>query len=117
MIGLAAVPGFPGNQTSLNPAGPAAAHIEHTFALIFWITATVYCLVMTVLVISVWRRRHGTTAMPEPQPTTQASDRFATRAVAGAMMVTLVLLFVMLISSFMTSRVLGKMNGLTARTI
>ena len=33
------------------------------------------------------------------------------------MMVTLVLLFVMLISSFMTSRVLGKMNGLTARTI
>ena len=38
MILMAAVPGFLSNQTSLNPAGPAAAHIEHTFALIFWIT-------------------------------------------------------------------------------
>jgi cytochrome c oxidase subunit II len=52
MIALT-VPGFRGNQTSLNPAGPAAAHIEHTFSEIFWITASVYCLVMLVLVIAV----------------------------------------------------------------
>ena len=58
MILLAAIPGFPSNQTSLNPAGPAAAHIEHTFALIFWITGTVYLLTLTVLTYFVWRRRH-----------------------------------------------------------
>ncbi len=114
---LLALPGFGGNQSSLNPVGPAAAHIEHTFAVIFFITATVYCLVMAVLVISVWRRRHGLGDMPQPQPTSEASDRVASRAVGAAMAVTLLLLFTMLVSSFRTSRALGKMNGLTARTI
>ena len=117
MIALAAIPGFSGDQSSLNPAGPGAAHIEHTFALIFWITATVYCLVMAVLVISVWRRRHDSTTMPEPQPTTERSDRFATRAVGCAMAITVGLLFVMLISSFFTSRALGRMNNEKALTI
>ena len=58
MMALQAVPGFPGNQTSLNPIGPGAAHIEHNFALIFLVTSIVYCLTMLVLVISVWRRRN-----------------------------------------------------------
>jgi heme/copper-type cytochrome/quinol oxidase subunit 2 len=44
-----AVPGFGSNQSSLNPAGPSAAHIEHTFAVIFWITTIVYLLVLTAL--------------------------------------------------------------------
>ncbi len=117
MIVFAAVPGFPGNQSSLNPAGPAAAHIEHTFAVIFWITAIVYFLVMAALVVSVWRRHHSLDTFPEPQQTTEASDRLATRAVAAAMAVTLVLVFIMLISSFRTSRALGKMNNETALTI
>jgi cytochrome c oxidase subunit 2 len=117
MMVFASVPGFSGNQTSLNPAGPAAAHIEHTFAVIFWITATVYLLVMAVLVVSVSRKRSSLDTFPEPQQTTEASDRLATRAVAVAMALTLVLVFVMLISSFRTSRVLGKMNNETALTI
>jgi cytochrome c oxidase subunit 2 len=117
MILMTAVPGFPSNQTSLNPAGPAAAHIEHTFALIFWITGTVYFLTLAVLVYFVWRRRYTLSTMPEPQPTTDESDRFATRTVAGAMVLTVVLLFVMLISSFVTSRRLGKMNEQQALTI
>ena len=52
MILLAAIPGFPGNQTSLNPAGPAAAHIEHTFALIFWITERFTFSLLTALTTS-----------------------------------------------------------------
>jgi len=117
MMVFASVPGFSGNQTSLNPAGPAAAHIEHTFAVVFWITATVYLLVMAVLVVSVCRKRSSLDTFPEPQETTEASDRLATRAVAVAMALTLVLVFVMLISSFRTSRALGKMNNETALTI
>jgi cytochrome c oxidase subunit 2 len=117
MILVAAIPGFPSNQTSLNPTGPAAAHIEHTFALIFWITGTVYFLTLAVLVYFVWRRRYTPDALPTPQPTTVESDRLATRAVAGAMALTVVLLFVMLISSFITSHRLGKMNEQQAMTI
>lgn len=117
MILMAAIPGFSGNQTSLNPAGPAAAHIEHTFALIFWITASVYLLTLAVLVYSVWRRRHTIGAMPQPQQTSETSDRFATRAVAAAMALTVILLFVMMVSSFITSHHLGKMNEQQALTI
>lgn len=117
MILLAAIPGFPSNQTSLNPAGPAAAHIEHTFALIFWITGTVYLLTLAVLTYFVWRRRYTLDTLPSPHPTTGESDRFATRAVTGAMVLTVVLLFVMLISSFVTSHRLGKMNEQQALTI
>ena len=112
-----AVPGFGGNQTALNPAGPAAAHIEHTFALIFWITATVYCCVLAALVYFVWRRRHTLGTIPAPQQTSDADDRFASRAVAAAMAVTVVLLFVMLVSSFVTSHRLGKLNDQQALRI
>jgi len=114
---LAAIPGFPSNQTSLNPAGPAAAHIEHTFALIFWITATVYFITLAVLMYFVWSRRWTLALAPIPQPTSDASDRLATRAVAAAVAVTVLLLFVMLISSFVTSHRLGKMNDQQALTI
>jgi cytochrome c oxidase subunit 2 len=117
MIALQTVPGITGNQTPLNPVGPGAAHIEHNFALIFWITSIVYCLTMLVLVIAVWRRRNTLSTIPAPEQTTEASDRFTVRAVAGAMIVTVLLLFVILINSFLTSRRLGKMNGENALTI
>jgi cytochrome c oxidase subunit 2 len=117
MMLLAAVPGFRGNQTSLNPVGPGAAHIEHEFALIFWITATVYLVVLTVLVVSIFRRRYSLELMPAPQQTTPESDRLATRVVTGAMIATTLLLFVMLIGSFRASRALGSMNNESALTI
>jgi cytochrome c oxidase subunit II len=111
------IPGFSGNQTALNPAGPAAVHIEHTFALIFWITTTVYLLALTAVIYVVTRRRYQLTLMPEPLPTTKESDRVVTRAVAAAMVLTVMLLFVMMISSFITSRRIGRMNDQQALTI
>jgi cytochrome c oxidase subunit 2 len=117
MILMASVPGFSSNQTSLNPAGPAAAHIEHTLALIFWITGTVYLLTIAALIYFVWRRRCALETLPAPQSTTEQSDRFAARAVVGAMALTVFLLFIMLISSLVTSRRLGKMHEKQALTI
>jgi cytochrome c oxidase subunit 2 len=114
---LAAVPGFTQNQSSLSPVGPAAAHIEHEFALIFWITMAVYALVILVLVISVVRRRHSLDVMPEPLSTSDESDRTARRSVAGAMVGTVVLLFLMMIGSFETSRALAGMNDENALAI
>lgn len=117
MMALQAVPGFPGNQTSLNPIGPGAAHIEHNFALIFLVTSIVYCLTMLVLVISVWRRRNTLNVIPDPEHTSEESDQFTVRAVSGAMIVTVVLLFLILMNSFLTSRRLGQMNNDKALTI
>jgi cytochrome c oxidase subunit 2 len=114
---LAAMPGFAQNQTSLNPVGPAAAQIEHEFTLIFWITTVVYALVIVVLAIIVARRRHSLDVMPDPLSTTDESDRTARRSVAAAMAVTVILLFLMMIGSFETSRALGSMNDENALTI
>jgi cytochrome c oxidase subunit 2 len=103
------VPGFHGGQSSLNPVGPQASQIEHHFALTFWITGTVYLAVMLVLAAFVWRRRQRLPDIPAPLPTNEASDRFATYAVAWAMAGTVLLLFVMLVGSFLTSRAIASL--------
>jgi cytochrome c oxidase subunit 2 len=113
----AAIPVFQGNQSSLNPAGPAAAHIEYTFALIFYITAIVYVVTLMALIYFVTRRRHYLAHIPAPIQTSEASDRLANRAVGGAIGLTVLLLFVMMISSFATSRRIGLMNNQQALTI
>lgn len=114
---IAAVPGFPGNQTSLNPVGPGAEHIESEFALIFWITLAVYCIVLLALVVYVVRRRHSLSEIPPPLPTSDQSDKRAQRAVGGAIIATVLLLFVMMIGSFVTGHALGNMNREKAYTI
>jgi cytochrome c oxidase subunit II len=116
LLGIA-IPGFSGNQSPLNPAGPAAAHIEHTFTLIFWITAIVYVLTLSALIFFVTRRRYDLAHIPEPIQTTEVSDRHAKRAVAFAIGLTVLLLFAMMISSFVTSRRIGRMNDQQALTI
>ncbi len=114
---LAAMPGFTGNQTAINPVGPGAAHAQWEFSLIFWITTAVYCIVLLTLVIAVARKRHSLDIVPEPIPTTEASDRTARRSVGAAMVATIVLLFIMLVGSFETSRALGSMSQENALTI
>jgi cytochrome c oxidase subunit II len=117
MMILAAVPGFPGNQTLLNPVGPGASHIEAQFALTFWITTAVYLITLLAVVIAVARRRHSLAVMPDPLPTDEAGERRARRGVSFAVGITVVLLFVMLIGSYETSRALGDMNQENALTI
>lgn len=117
LLALMSVPGFPGNQTALNPVGPASLRIEHTFATIFWITATVTFLVFATLIYFVVRRKHAAITDPIPQTTTEKNDKFAARAVGAAVGVTVLLLFIMMISSFITSRRLGRMHDQDALTI
>src|SRR3569833_399403 len=114
---IVAVPGLSGNQSALNPVGPGAQYIEFEFALIFWITAAVYCIVLLALVIYVVRRKHSLSEMPEPLPTDPKSDRKAQRIVGGAMIITTLLLFTMMIGSFVTGHALGSMNRENAYTI
>jgi cytochrome c oxidase subunit 2 len=68
-------------------------------------------------VISIARKGHSLSVMPAPIPTTPESDRTARRSVAAAMIATIVLLFIMMVGSFETSRALGSMNPENALTI
>src|SRR5947209_386378 len=113
---LAAVPGFPGRQTPLAPAGPQALSIEHTLFLIFWITSIVFVIVMAVLALGVLRQRSTDPLSPSPVSVDPAIEKRATWIVAGSIAITVILLFVMLVASYVTSHktaVLAASNGLT----
>ncbi len=99
---LSAVPGFNSRQTPLDPAGPQALHIEHTLFLIFWITSIVTVIVLTVLAVGVIRQ-HAKGEIPAPFEVHPQVERRATWIVGSAIGLTAILLFVMMISSFITS--------------
>ncbi len=102
MILLSAVPGFHGSQTPLDPAGPQALHIEQTLFLIFWITSAVTVVVLTVLAFGVLRQ-HAKGEIPPHFEVAPQTERRTSWIVGGAIGVTVILLFVMMISSFVTS--------------
>lgn len=111
---LAAFPGLHGPQTPLDPAGPQALQIEHTLFLIFGITSAVAVVVLTVLVLGVLRQ-HEKGDIPPPLAVDPKIDKRATWIVGAAISLTVVLLFVMMISSFITSHrtaVLANSNAL-----
>lgn len=99
---LTRVPGFRGPQTPLDPAGPQALHIEHTLLLIFWITSIVAAIVLAVLAFGVLRQ-HTRGEIPPPFEVDPKTEQRATWIVGGAIGITVILLFIMLISSFITS--------------
>jgi cytochrome c oxidase subunit II len=116
VITMLTVPGFPGPQTPLNPAGPQALHIEHTFFLIFWITSIVTAIVFGVLALGVLRR-HAKGTIPPAFNVDSKTERRATWVVGAAIGITVILLFVMMISSFITSHRTAVLADSTALTI
>jgi cytochrome c oxidase subunit 2 len=114
---LSAVPGFRGPQTPLDPAGPQALQIEHTLLLIFWITAAVTIAVFLVLTVGVLRRRVGGAGLPPPLVIEPRTERRATWVVGGAIGITGVLLFVMMISSFIATHRTAALAASSTLTI
>lgn len=87
-----------------HPAGPQAAHIAAEWWLFFYVSCAVYALVMVLLVAALLRaprdRAGIETELPAP-----ISRRF-TYAAGFGVVVTVILLFVLLLSDFITGRVL-----------
>lgn len=94
---------FAGHQTPLNPAGPQARHIEHNLLLIFFITSAVYLIVIGVLAAGVLRNRARDGFLPHTLVEDPDIDHKASYFVGTAIGLTVILLFVMMISSFVTS--------------
>lgn len=114
---LSAVPGFHGPQTPLDPAGPQALVIEHTLLLILWITAAVTAVVFIVLTVGVLRHRVGGVDLPPPMVVDPKKERRATLVVGASIGITVVLLFVMMISSFITSHRTAALAASSTLTI
>jgi cytochrome c oxidase subunit II len=85
-------------QSMLGAAGPHAAGVESLWWLFFWITTVVYVAVVTAMLVAALHRQR-----PD-DPTDRSRSRRAGQVVAGATAVSLVLLFILLISSVRTGR-------------
>src|SRR3954470_24811974 len=82
----------------LGAAGPHARGVESLWWLFFWVTTAVYVLVLIAAVLATVRRNRPV------DPQDPAASRRARVAIASATGVSLVLLFILLISSVRTGR-------------
>ncbi|HEX8073123.1 MAG TPA: cytochrome c oxidase subunit II [Pyrinomonadaceae bacterium] len=105
-----------GMQSALDPAGPQARRIENLWWLFFYVCAAVFVLVMVWTLAAVYRarvrRRETATALdvtdePELAPAPQ-TERALRNVVVGATALTVVILFVFLVASFVTGRALWE---------
>lgn len=104
--------GCVGAQSSLDPAGPQAQHIARIWWQMFFILAAIFLIVMTTLAIATWRRRASANSEAESQsvlkPDVGSEWRMST-LVASAVVITVFILFILLISSFLTGRSLHSL--------
>jgi len=86
-----------------HPAGPQAARIAGEWWLFFYVSCAVYVVVMVVLVTALLRAPRATSG-PETELPGPINRRF-TYVVGLGVAITVVLLFVLLVSDFVTGRV------------
>ena len=109
-----------GPQTALDPAGTQARHIGGLWWLFFYVLSAVWVLVMIATLLSVFYGRRnreasgpqaaeGEPPLPEVLPD-PAAERRKTLWVGGALGATAVILFVFLVSSFLTGRAVSSMS-------
>jgi len=93
---------IPALQTTLDPFGPQAAHIHFLWVLFLWVSVGVYIVTMTVVLATVWHKR--------PAGEDSAESSRAGYAVAGATVVTIFTLFVLLAASAVKSHALAELR-------
>jgi len=106
-------------QSALDPAGPAAVLIARLWWLMFWLTSAVFVVTIAFLMWAFLRGRRPPPFVerrrqlrPDPE-----SDAALTRAVAIAVAATVVILFGVLVASFVTERAVSARGASSAVTI
>jgi cytochrome c oxidase subunit 2 len=107
--------GCTGQQSALDPAGPQAGRISGLWWLMFYTLSAVFLIVMCLLLVAAFRRRRplsGEAAdVPDMKPE-PSSERLMSHTVIGGIVVTTIILFVLLIASFLTGRSLYSMASI-----
>jgi cytochrome c oxidase subunit II len=101
----------PGGHAILHPAAPQGSHIEWLYWLIFWITFTVFVL-MIVGFTRASAKNYINATEPLPVTEDEVGDQRAKWAVGSAVAVTVITLFVILAVSVVTGK---KVEGLTSK--
>lgn len=99
-----------GRHSALDSAGPQAGSIEDLWWLMFWVCTAVFVAVMVALGAAVVRG--GRKPRTEPSHALAPEEkRRMTRWVGGAVAVTVVLLFVLLVASVGTGRAVASLSA------
>lgn len=99
-----------GNQSALNNAGIQAERLGSLWWLFLGITATVYVIVMALLIVAFFRvRRARSGSEPDIKPD-QGRDRKAGNIIKGGIGVTALVVFVLMIISFRTGRAIDSLS-------
>ena len=104
---------FMPSQSALHPAGPQAGRIISLWWMMFYVTGTVFLIVMGFLVAALARRRrpYGGEAADVPDTKPEPSrERRMTHVVLTGVGITVVILFVFLVRSYVTGRALDSLH-------
>src|SRR4051794_7910716 len=101
------------NQSALAPAGLQASTIHHLWSLMLWVTTAVAVVVLACIAIAVVRGvRHASDAHDRPP-----KEKALAGAVGGAVALTVIILFGLLIASISTQRSILSLHASSAVTI
>jgi cytochrome c oxidase subunit 2 len=107
----AAAFGSTGEQSALNSAGIQAERLESLWWLFFYICSGVYVIVMAVLIVAILRRRRASAeTVPDTNPS-EAGERRSGYVVKGAVAVTVVTLFALMVTSFRTGSAISSLQA------
>jgi cytochrome c oxidase subunit 2 len=95
-------------QSALASAGPHAAAIERLWWFMFWVAAVVFVVVMAALAGAVLLNGARRQGAETSHPAAPLSDRLLLRGVVAALGITVVVLFVWLIASIVTSEAVSS---------
>jgi len=99
-----------GRQSAVDAAGIQAERLESLWWIFFWVTAVVYIVVMVLLIVAFFRnKRSNEEERPDTIPDPTRENR-ATRIVGGAVAVTVITLFVLMITSFRAGRAVNSLG-------
>jgi cytochrome c oxidase subunit 2 len=100
-----------GSQSALDAGGIQSERLESLWWIFFYVCAAVYLIVMAVLLTAWYRaKKADAETAPEIAPDTRREKRVS-NIVKGAVAVTLVTMFVLMISSFRTGRAIGSLSS------
>jgi cytochrome c oxidase subunit II len=112
LLGAAGGDGTPDRHWAMDPAGPNARHIFHLWWIFFWVCAVIFVLVIAFTLAGVFRTRlwRAPAELEAPQLTPDARrEKRLTNVVSGAVLVSVVLLFVLMIGDWVTARSIHSM--------
>ena len=99
-----------GSQDALRPVGPQAAHILDLWRLTLAISSAVFVAILLAFLYAIWRAPRATAATPADLSVLQRDEPGPRRSVLGAIVVSTLLLFALIVASVLTDRALAALS-------